>query len=242
MDNNDFSGIPKPKYVNEYKSFRSVFGVRRGGDKTYLDKLLLQIFVSLIIAAIVLLVNNFNSNMTGLILEKLKSTLEWQVDLADDIKKIGNIENIIPNAKNKLKGILSPAKLEDEFIMPVDGQITSNFGERVHPVFKTIKMHNGIDIDAEIGDEIKAAVSGKVEKVAEDDSFGKYIIISNENIKTIYAHCSKIIAKESSRIKQGDVIAEVGDTGLTSGPHLHFEIWVDEKPIDPMTKFQIKFQ
>jgi murein DD-endopeptidase len=237
MDNNDFNQIPRPRYINEYKSFRNILSMKRSGEKTYVDKLLLQIFISLVIAAVVLLLNNVNMRITTSIMNELKNALNWQIDIREQIGGIGDIRKLMPKGGEILEGIL-PSEFEGEltYIMPIDGEITSSYGERVHPVFKTVKMHNGIDIDAEYGFPIKAAISGKVEEVAEDETFGKYIIISRDNIKTVYAHCSKIIVEKGTKINQGDIIAEVGDTGITTGPHLHFEIWEDNKPIDPLSK------
>ncbi len=235
MNNNDFNQIPKPKYINEYKSFKDVVSMKRSGDKTYLDKFLVQLFVSLIIAATILMLNNIKISATDYLVDGIKSAISWQVDISKQIDKLGDIKNIIPQGGNVLEGIL-PSKEPITFIMPLDGEITSNYGERVHPVFKTIKMHNGIDIDADYGEKIKSSISGQVETVSEDTTNGKYLIISTGNIKTIYAHCSKIIVEKNDRIKQGDIIAEVGDTGLTTGPHLHFEILEDGKSIDPLSK------
>lgn len=235
MDNNDFNQIPKPKYINEYKSFKDVISMKRSGDKTYLDKFLIQLFVSLVIAATILMLNNIKINATDYLVNGIKSAISWQVDISEQIKRVGNIKNMIPDGGNLLEGIL-PSEEPITFIMPLDGEITSSYGERVHPVFKTVKMHNGIDIDAEYGEKIKSSISGKVETIAEDATNGKYLIISTKNIKTIYAHCSKIVVDKNDRIKQGDIIAEVGDTGLTTGPHLHFEIVEDGKSIDPLSK------
>ena len=124
------------------------------------------------------------------------------------------------------------------FIMPLEGEVTSLFGERIHPVFNTIKEHNGIDIDGNYGDKIKASMEGRVSKVGEDSTLGKYIKIENGIYGTLYAHCSKVIVREGQNVKQNDIIAEVGDTGLASGPHLHFEIWADGKPINPLEKIK----
>lgn len=235
MDNNDFNQVPRPRYINEYKSLKDVVSMRSSSDKTYLDKFLVQLFVSLVIAAAILMLNNIKLSATDYLMEGIKSAISWKVDMSHQISKLGDIKSLIPQNTKIIEGIL-PAQEPITYIMPVEGEITSNYGERVHPVFNTVKMHNGIDIDAKYGEKIKSSISGRVEAVAEDSTSGKYLIISRDNIKTVYAHCSKILVQKGDTVKQGDIIAEVGDTGVTTGPHLHFEILENEKSIDPLSK------
>jgi murein DD-endopeptidase MepM/ murein hydrolase activator NlpD len=120
--------------------------------------------------------------------------------------------------------------------MPVNGIITSPFGERVHPVFNTTKFHTGIDIAADIGTPIKSATTGIVKDVGEDEYNGKFVRVQSGKYEIVYAHCNKILVKEGQKVLQGDVIAEVGDTGIVSGPNLHFEIQEENQPVDPMKK------
>ena len=197
----------------------------------------MQSFISLVTIATVLLINNININLTNTISEGIKTTINWNIDLSKALGTFSNIGNIIPEAKENLEiakvGIES---FEDNpsFIMPVEGEITSEFGERVHPVFKTVKMHNGIDINGEIGTPIKSSTTGKVLKVGEDAINGKYVRIESGKYEVVYAHCYKISVKEGQSVKQGDILGEVGDTGLASGPHLHFEVQENGKAVSPM--------
>ena len=116
------------------------------------------------------------------------------------------------------------------FIWPVRGEVTREFGIR-----GTIK-HDGIDISAPVGTRIRAADSGRV--VYSDNKmrgYGNLIIIEHrDNFFTIYAHNKVNLVKEEVLVKQGDIIAQVGKTGNTTGPHLHFEIRKGSKPLDPM--------
>lgn len=237
MDNGE--NTPKPRYINEYRKIGDILGSKPNKDKSPLDKLLLQLFISLIVIALVLLVNSINLRIAKAATQGIKKTLNWQMDF-------GKMEQV-------LKDFNSPKEKENEnninkeevldinssiFIMPLEGEVTSLYGERIHPVFNTIKEHNGIDIDGNYGDKIKASMEGRVSKVGEDSTLGKYIKIENGTYETLYAHCSKVTVKEGQNVKQNDIIAEVGDTGLASGPHLHFEIWANGKPVNPLEKLK----
>ncbi len=111
-------------------------------------------------------------------------------------------------------------------IKPVeDGRYTSYFGYRINPITGKFAFHTGLDIAAEEGTKIRAAYSGRVTKIGEDDRAGKYIFLTHsDGFVTFYCHCSEILAEEGSVIRQGETIARVGSTGWSTGPHLHFEI------------------
>lgn len=114
-------------------------------------------------------------------------------------------------------------------LRPVSGSATQRFERK-----DGVVVHSGVDLAAEIGTPVKAAVSGKVIKVESlEDSFGTYVKIQNENIITTYAHCSTIEVKEGDYVEQGAVIAYSGNTGKSTGPHLHFEISIDNRFVDP---------
>ena len=121
------------------------------------------------------------------------------------------------------------------FIRPVDGPIVSGFGYRVHPIFRRVKFHYGIDISAPSGTPIRAAADGVVVSVGWRRAYGNTIIIDHgEGMATLYAHCSRILVSEGEVVKQGQVIALVGSTGLSTGPHLHFEVRRYGEPINPL--------
>jgi murein DD-endopeptidase MepM/ murein hydrolase activator NlpD len=124
---------------------------------------------------------------------------------------------------------------EHTFMIPVGGPIESLFGDRTHPIEGEIKPHNGIDIGALNGTPIKAAFDGEVLEAGENDTYGKYIKVSHgKDLITLYAHCSSLLKDKGQSVAKGDIIAKVGNTGLSQGPHLHFEVWKDGKPADPL--------
>ena len=131
--------------------------------------------------------------------------------------------------------VLSPIVLNSHVKPPVTGVITSAFAYRYHPITGTADFHTGIDIAAEEGRSILAALPGEVVEVGESAVYGKYIILQHAtNLKTFYAHCSEILAREGMALRQGERIAKVGQTGTATGPHLHFSVIVDEQYTDPL--------
>jgi murein DD-endopeptidase MepM/ murein hydrolase activator NlpD len=120
-------------------------------------------------------------------------------------------------------------------IMPTKGWLTSAFArERVHPILHLARPHEGIDVSAPMGAEIEAAAAGIVTDVRWEEGYGNTLKIDHGyGLVTRYAHCSKILVARGQRVKRGQTIAKVGSTGLSTGPHLHYEVWVNGKPVDP---------
>jgi murein DD-endopeptidase MepM/ murein hydrolase activator NlpD len=120
---------------------------------------------------------------------------------------------------------------------PIEGaRLSSGFGLRRHPILGFSKQHNGVDFAAPIGTPIFAAGAGTIEKLGWHGGYGNYILIRhNKEFATAYAHMSGYAAglAPGRRVRQGDVIGYVGSTGLSTGPHLHYEVHQNEKPIDP---------
>jgi len=121
-------------------------------------------------------------------------------------------------------------------IMPTKGWLTSAFSmERVHPILHLARPHEGIDVAAPMGAEIEAPAAGTVTEVKWEDGYGNFVTIDHGyGLVTRYAHCSKILVVRGQRVKRGQKIALVGATGLATGPHLHYEVWVAGKPVDPL--------
>ncbi len=145
-----------------------------------------------------------------------------------------NIENI-PEAK-----LLSPEEQEIQaiknttsFIKPIQGVITSSYGQRDTATGNVPKNHTGTDIAADMGTKIVAATEGEVVLASEEGDYGKHLKIQIGEVSIIYAHCNQLYVKQGDKISQGQEIAEVGTTGNSTGPHLHFEIRISEKTVDP---------
>ena len=130
---------------------------------------------------------------------------------------------------------MEQAILGFDYCTPVLGTLTSNFGYREHPVEGEEKFHYGLDIAADTGTAIGCFADGVVTAVGESSSYGKYIIVSHgEDYSTLYAHCSRITVTSGTAVKEGEKIAEVGETGVATGPHLHFEIHQGETYLNPI--------
>ena len=120
-------------------------------------------------------------------------------------------------------------------LWPVSGTITDEFGNRRDPFTRKLKFHTGLDIGADYGKSIKAAAGGKVISVDNVYGTGKTVKISHGNgITTLYGHCSKILVKEGQSVEKGEVIAKVGSSGRSTGPHLHLEVLIYGTPVDPL--------
>lgn len=124
-------------------------------------------------------------------------------------------------------------KATTTFIRPVEGTISSRFGQR-EPTTSTVpKNHTGVDIAANTGTKIIASTGGEVVLASEEGDYGKHLKIQIGEVSIIYAHCNNLYVKQGDIVTQGQEIAEVGSTGNSTGPHLHFEIRISERIIDP---------
>ena len=121
------------------------------------------------------------------------------------------------------------------FIKPIIGEylISSRYGQRMQATGLVPKNHTGIDLASNIGTKIVAATDGEVVLASEEGDFGKHIKIQIGEVSIIYAHCNALYVKRGDKIKQGQEIGEVGTTGNSTGPHLHFEIRYQERTVNP---------
>ena len=121
---------------------------------------------------------------------------------------------------------------------PVSGaHLTSGFGVRVHPLLGYSKMHTGVDFGAPYGTPIRAAGDGEIDQAGRESGYGNTIVIShNDHMQTLYGHMSRFAAgiREGAHVNQGQVIGYIGSTGRSTGPHLHFEVRMDDHPVNPM--------
>lgn len=142
------------------------------------------------------------------------------------------IVKVVPKAKSsylKIERIAPPnPNLKysgGSLAMPVSGRISSYFGTRRHPKSGKNRFHAGIDISAKRGTPIKAAASGRISQAGWSRGYGMIVVVDHGGgLQTVYAHCSKILVKKGDSVGTGETIAKVGNTGITTGTHLHFEV------------------
>ncbi|MFW5962021.1 MAG: peptidoglycan DD-metalloendopeptidase family protein [bacterium] len=142
-------------------------------------------------------------------------------------------ELIIPHVR---AGIDRPFFLgRDPLISPIDAPTSSPFGWRVHPITGSKTFHQGHDFSAPLGTPIRAAAGGKVIKSGWWGGYGHCIVIDHgNNVRTLYAHSSELLVQAGEHVQAGDIIAKIGSTGISTGPHLHFEILIDEEATNPL--------
>ena len=142
-------------------------------------------------------------------------------------------ENISTSSMSEMELDIQNLRAAYTFINPLNGIVSSEFGARESKYQNVNGYHTGIDIAAENGTPIVASMQGIVEEVSNEGDYGKHLKIRCNNVSTLYAHCSKIFVKEGQIVAMGQKIANVGSTGNSTGPHLHFEIRVDSRFVDP---------
>ena len=146
----------------------------------------------------------------------------------------GGKDEIIDNAEN-INYSFEKYKLNYKIYKPVvSGKISSEFGERVHPISGELGMHKGIDFALEKSSPIFAIYDGKIIEADFDEWNGNYIKIKHDNnIISVYCHCEKLLVKKGDVIRGGEKIATVGSTGQSTGPHLHFELRINNISYNP---------
>ena len=121
------------------------------------------------------------------------------------------------------------------FRWPVVGRINSPFGWRRHPITRKRSFHTGVDIKARTGTIIRAAQGGRVAYSGWMGGYGRVVVVNHGNgYSTLYAHCSRLLVRKGTKVSSGQAIAKVGSSGRTTGPHLHFEVRKNNKPINPL--------
>lgn len=147
----------------------------------------------------------------------------------------GETDLVLPGAADYPEhATVEHRELDFDYAAPLDGTVTSGFGWRVHPDTGAEAFHYGVDIAADEGTDIAAFADGVVGIVGESVELGRYLTVHHGNgVLTLYAHCSRVTATSGSEVKCGGKLAEVGQTGNATGPHLHFEIRDGEDWLDP---------
>ncbi len=141
-------------------------------------------------------------------------------------------------AKNKIEMLASipailPVSLKDE-----KTRLSSSYGYRIHPIYKTVKLHSGMDFSGAIGTPIYATGDGKVVYAKNEKGYGKSILIDHGfNYQTLYTHLDKYNVKIHQKVKRGDIIGYMGNSGVSTGPHLHYEVKKNGIPVNPINYY-----
>lgn len=183
-----------------------------------------------------------DGNVYSMVLDALRLLPEG-VEIADSLMKVGtnlyNYKNfdLYYLADSGFGTNMYKQSGNGQFIWPVNCNIniTSGFGMRMHPIFKTLKFHSGIDIGAAQGVEVYSSDDGEVIFAGVNGGYGNLVKISHNNgLSTYYAHLSIINVAVGDNVKKGQLIGRVGSTGNSTGPHLHYEVRLNESPQDPV--------
>jgi murein DD-endopeptidase MepM/ murein hydrolase activator NlpD len=155
--------------------------------------------------------------------------------------KYTQVKDIVSNIENNIHELDQFLLDKDSYlnstptILPADGWITSYFGQRISPYLNKLKMHEGLDVGAPYGTSVHAPADGIVTFSGEKAGFGKFVQVDHGyGIETIYAHNQSLNVKAGQKVKRGNLLAAVGNTGHSTGPHLHYEVRVNGIAVDPL--------
>jgi len=168
------------------------------------------------------ILENVDTSFSGAIdFEYLKQEIEKTVQGVDEFKDFLRLQKDLYLATPKG--------------FPVPGKLTSNYGKREDPLSGEVVFHSGIDISASPGTPIQAAADGMVSYSGWTRNNGYVVVLEHGcGFSTIYAHNKKNVAQRGEKIKRGDIIAYVGSTGKSTGPHIHYEVWKDGRSVNPL--------
>ena len=179
---------------------------------------------------------------------KKYENIEYGELVVEIVQKLELIEKKLSSQSKSFDEVFEITKEKQKMILAIPSiqpinnrdltRIASGYGMRMHPIYKILKMHKGMDFTAPIGTEIYATGDGVVIKAGWTGGYGKTIMIDHGyGYKTRYAHCSKFNCVKGQKVKRGDHIGYVGNTGQSTGPHLHYEVFKNKKQINPVNFF-----
>ncbi len=168
-----------------------------------------------------------------------------------ELEELRSLTGLLKESMGYFDDIASLLKAQQELIVElptvwplkdVRGRVTSSFGPTTHPFSREWYLHKGIDIAYKRGTKLVATANGKViEKGYEPNGYGNYIVIKHKyGLYTKFAHMDKVYAKEGQNVLQGDVIGTLGNTGLSTGPHVHYEVRIGTQVVDPLRYMNFK--
>jgi murein DD-endopeptidase MepM/ murein hydrolase activator NlpD len=179
-------------------------------------------------------------NLTDSI-SRSSDSIYLSIDKAYPIEMIDFNYFELQKAKLNFDSLYSKYIKSDNFpdILPIDSienHRIIGFGNKIHPIYKIAKFHQGIDIPTLKGKSVKSTISGVITtKLEKKSGYGNYIIIDAGNqTKILYAHLDTIIVHQGDKVEKGQIVGTVGNSGLSTGNHLHYEIFIEDKPINPI--------
>lgn len=195
--------------------------------------LFLQVFASLFLVISVLLFKTFSADGYKEIKNGYEKYFEKGISadfIMSEDKEEKSENYTVTESPETIKTVFQ----NNSFLLPVSGEITSVYGYRDDPFTGERKLHKGTDIASDYGTLIKSAAAGVVSFVGYDENgYGNYCTVRHsDGVKTLYGHCSEILVNKGEEVSAGQVIAKVGSSGVSTGNHLHFEIRVDEIPVN----------
>jgi len=175
----------------------------------------------------------------SLLVRESSPVYERMATLRENVARIQNKLNMNSAAFSSLSDYVGQQQARWRFIpsiAPTRGSFGSPFGPRIHPVTGEIgKMHQGVDISNERWTPIYASADGVVEQAKNSPSFGNYVAINHGNgIRTRYGHMQMLLVKPGQLVRRYETIGYMGSTGMSTGPHLHYEVWVGDHPVNPV--------
>ena len=177
--------------------------------------------------------------------ERRNEEAELVAELREEKGRFAQELGVFDQASREIADIISESEFLVTEFQDFDGLfakpvipaiVVSGYGPRLHPILGYVRNHNGLDFDANFGEPIYASAPGIVQIASSFGGYGETVVLDHGNgLLTLYAHMSVIGAEVGEEIKRGDVIGFIGSTGLSTGPHLHFEVWVDGRnAVDPL--------
>lgn len=241
MDNNFFERKSEPRRRNTQNQ-----------EKGIMTKIIIiQLVLSLCVTGILFAVCRKDTTLSQNIKTFYSSICEKDMSVSEILgvfKKVAKTtfapsiqEDITPSGETNNettgeKANFSPVYLTVNFINPVENiNISSNFGYRISPITNKYSLHTGLDIACSKNSPIFAVYDGVIEKADYNNARGYYVIIKHsDTLKTTYNHCNKLLISENEKVKKGEKIALVGATGYATGNHLHYEVLLNDKYINPV--------
>ena len=176
-----------------------------------------------------------NMDNAELIINTSKKLDELAKAMYIQSRSYDEIEHLAKNKMDMLDSIpaILPVSLSNKAV-----RFSSSFGYRIHPIYKTVKLHAGMDFSGPIGTPIYATGNGKITSASTHKGYGKCIEIDHGfKYKTVYAHLDKYNVRVGQKVKRGDIIGYMGNTGRSTGPHIHYEVKKNNVPVDPINYY-----